>query len=172
MVLDAQSIAEEGVAIKPKETPERHQICEAEGDNRSVFNLEDSLFSGGRSRSKLSRSQKRAQRRIHRPAVEDQLSSGPLDMSAEELKQLVKLDPSLKNLKFTGTEEDMTHYYLDKGLSYRRWIPKVRGPEYAVDQLVLPFQCHKAVLQLAHEVPIAGHLGKQKTVRWIMQMFY
>eukprot|EP00731_Ephydatia_muelleri_P001512 Em0001g1512a len=124
VVLDAQSIAEEGVAIKPKETPERHQICEAEGDNRSVFNLEDSLFSGGRSRSKLSRSQKRAQRRIHRPAVEDQLSSGPLDMSAEELKQLVKLDPSLKNLKFTGTEEDMTHYYLDKGLSYRRWIPK------------------------------------------------
>ena len=118
VVLDAQSIAEEGAAMKPKETLERHQVGEAEGDNGSVFNLEDSLFSGGRSRSKFTRSQKRAQRRIHRPAVEEQLNSGPLDMSAEELKQLVKLDQSLKNLKVTGIEEDKTHYYmyLDKGL--------------------------------------------------------
>eukprot|EP00731_Ephydatia_muelleri_P009850 Em0005g436a len=53
-----------------------------------------------------------------------------------------------------------------------RWIPNDMGPEYSVDQLVLPFQCRKAVLQLAHEVPIAGHLGKQKTSRRIMQRFY
>eukprot|EP00731_Ephydatia_muelleri_P006689 Em0003g937a len=101
VVLDAQSIAEESAAIKPKETLERHQVGEAEGDNGSVFNLEDSLLSGGRSRSKLSRSPKRAQRRIHQPAVEEQLSSGLLAMSAEELKQLVKFDPSLKNLMGT-----------------------------------------------------------------------
>ena len=85
-------------------------------------------------------------------------------MSSEELKQLVKLDSSLKNLKVTGTEEDKTCYYLDNGLLYRRWTPKDRGPEFAVDQLVLPFQCHKAVLLLAHEVPIAGYLGKHKSV--------
>ena len=82
------------------------------------------------------------------------------------------MDPSLRDLKVTGNEEDKTHYFLDKGLLYRRWIPKDRGPEYSVDQLVLPFQCQKAVLQLAHEVPIAGHLGKQKTSRRIMQRFY
>ncbi|KAL5479435.1 hypothetical protein EMCRGX_G022956 [Ephydatia muelleri] len=42
----------------------------------------------------------------------------------------------------------------------------------AVDQLVLPTQCRKAVLQLAHEVPIAGHLGKHKTAKRILHRFY
>ena len=165
VTLDAQSTDEVAAATKGKEAPERHQVGEIKGNDGFVFNLSDDLFSGGKSRVKLSRSQKRAQIRMHQPAAE-QLSSGPLDMSAEELKQLVKLDPSLSNLKVTGNKEDKTNYFPDKGLLYRRWIPKDRG------QLVLPFQCRKAVLQLAHEVPIAGHLGKQKTSRRIMQRFY
>ena len=41
-----------------------------------------------------------------------------------------------------------------------------------MDQLVLPTQCRKAVLQLAHEVPIAGHLGKHKTAKRILRRFY
>ena len=41
-----------------------------------------------------------------------------------------------------------------------------------MDQLVLPTQCRKAVLQLAHEVPIAGHLGKNKTAKRILRRFY
>ncbi|KAL5516317.1 hypothetical protein EMCRGX_G001610 [Ephydatia muelleri] len=44
--------------------------------------------------------------------------------------------------------------------------------ELAVDQLVLPTQCRKAVLQLAHEVPIAGYLGKHKTAKRILRRFY
>ena len=41
-----------------------------------------------------------------------------------------------------------------------------------VDQLVLPVQCRKAVLQLAHKIPLVGHLGKQKTVQRILQYLY
>ena len=92
-------------------------------------------------------------------------------MSAGELKQLLGSNPSLKNLKTTGTDSSKTHYYLE-GLLCRRWIPRDRGPEYAVDQLVLRTQCRKAVLQLAHEVPMAGHLGKHKTAKRITQRFY
>ena len=42
----------------------------------------------------------------------------------------------------------------------------------AVEQLVLPKQCRQAVLRLAHEIPLAGHMGKNKTARRILQRFY
>lgn len=37
---------------------------------------------------------------------------------------------------------------------------------------MLPVQCRQAVLQLAHKVHIAGHMGKNKTARRILQCFY
>jgi len=42
----------------------------------------------------------------------------------------------------------------------------------AVEQLVLPLQCRKIVLKLAHEIPLSGHLGKEKTSRRVLQRFY
>ncbi len=41
-----------------------------------------------------------------------------------------------------------------------------------MEQLVLPQQCREAVLQLAHKIPLAGHLGREKTVRRVLQRFY
>ena len=42
----------------------------------------------------------------------------------------------------------------------------------AVEQLVLPQQCRKTVLHLAHTIPLAGHMGRDKTTRRILQRFY
>ena len=42
----------------------------------------------------------------------------------------------------------------------------------AVEQLVLPKQCRKTVLHLAHTIPLAGHIGRDKTTRRIPQRFY
>ena len=42
----------------------------------------------------------------------------------------------------------------------------------AVEQLVLPLQCRKVVLGLAHDIPLTGHLGMDKTARQILQRFY
>ena len=39
-------------------------------------------------------------------------------------------------------------------------------------QLVLPKDCRQRVLQLAHSVPLAGHLGKKKTTARVSQRFY
>lgn len=41
-----------------------------------------------------------------------------------------------------------------------------------VEQLVLPVRCHGVVVKLAHEIPLAGHLGKDKTAKRILQRFY
>ncbi|KAL5516790.1 hypothetical protein EMCRGX_G002203 [Ephydatia muelleri] len=100
------------------------------------------------------------------------MGTGALDISAVELQVLQKEDPSVANLKVGAGELQETHYYRSEGLLYRQWIPRGCNAELAVDQLVLPTQCRKAVLQLAHEVPIAGHLGKHKTAKRILRRFY
>ena len=41
-----------------------------------------------------------------------------------------------------------------------------------VEQLVLPVRCREVVVKLAHEIPLAGHLGKDKTAKGILQRFY
>ena len=42
----------------------------------------------------------------------------------------------------------------------------------SIDQLVLPSHCRKTILSLAHEIPLAGHLGQKKTAERILQRFY
>ena len=56
VTLDAQLTDEVAVATKGKEAPERHQVGDIKGDDGSNFNLSNDLFSGGRSRVRLSRS--------------------------------------------------------------------------------------------------------------------
>ena len=46
-----------------------------------------------------------------------------------------------------------------------------RGVEYKVEQLILPKQC-KTVLELAHDIPMAGHQGRDKTWQRILRRFY
>ena len=41
--------------------------------------------------------------------------------------------------------------------------------ENSVEQLILPRQCRKVVLKLAHKAPLAGH---NKTVSRVLQRFY
>ena len=48
----------------------------------------------------------------------------------------------------------------------------VRDEEMATKQLVLPMQCRKAVLDVAHDISFSGHLGKGKTAQHILQRFY
>ena len=140
--------------------------------NPELCSLDDELFSGGRPRVKLTRSQKRIQRRQH----QQDIPVGALDMSAVELQKLQETDPSLAQVRSTcGTrepQESESHYFNSEGLLFRRWIQRRGKPESAVEQLVLPMQCRKAVLQLAHEVPLAAHLGKNKTAKRILSRFY
>ena len=42
----------------------------------------------------------------------------------------------------------------------------------AIEQLVLPQSCRQTVLEVAHQIPLAGHLGKNKTADRVRQRFY
>lgn len=41
-----------------------------------------------------------------------------------------------------------------------------------IEQLVVPTPCRLAIMQVAHEIPLGGHLGRKKTLHRINQRFY
>ena len=58
------------------------------------------------------------------------------------------------------------------GMLYHQ-VPAGNGSEgERVEQLVLPRQCRKTVLTMAHSIPLAGNLGRRKTADRILQRFY
>lgn len=145
-------------------------VDENEADN-ICSGMDNDLFDGQakQKRKMLTRSQKRELKQRYR---ENSTVSSGLDIPAEELASWQSTDPSLAGIKVGVSQPGGTEYFLADGLLFRRWIPKKHTVESSVDQLVLPTQCRKAVLQMAHEVPMAGHLGKHKTVSRISQRFY
>ena len=132
-------------------------------------------------RMELTRSQKRAGRRQHREqqsgkSEEDQPTQHPLDLTTEELRKLQQEDLSLAGARRVAAGQPCLAvgkgFFEEDGLLYQRWPPPGRDDSMDVKQLVLPKQCRKTVLQLAHEIPLAGHMGKGKTTQRVLQRFY
>ena len=53
----------------------------------------------------------------------------------------------------------------------REWIPRGE-PEQRYMQLVLPKKHRQKVMEMAHSMPLAGHLGSKKTIDRIIRRFY
>lgn len=94
---------------------------------------------------------------------EKELPKHALDISADELKTLQETDPTLDGIRDTLDGRGSTAgFFRRNGLIHREWVPRGHnGAQMAIEQLVLPLQCRKTVLQLAHQ--LAGHLGRDKT---------
>ena len=92
-----------------------------------------------------------------------------VSMSAEELKRLQETDRTPEIIRRAVVEkqsENGVSFVEKEGLIYR----VVRAPLgwdggelYTREQLVLLVQCRRMVMELAHSIPLAGHLGKHKT---------
>lgn len=98
-----------------------------------------------------------------------------LDISVEEMKSLQEGDPSLEDIRKTVKVREAKSgvgFFRKSGLLYRRWLPKHGGDEMSVEQLILPQRCRSSVMSLAHSIPLAGHMGKNKTTSRILQRFY
>ena len=55
---------------------------------------------------------------------------------------------------------------------YRRCTPAGCGVEREIEQLVLPEKCRRTVPKLAHKIPIARHLGSEKTRQRLLRRLY
>ena len=105
---------------------------------------------------KLTRSQKRRMRRKrgltrakNRPAIKRQDPDPELSVSQAALRQIQETDESLSAMRAIADDEENSTVFWDKGILYRT----CRNGKQWINQIVLPKQYRRQVLQLAHSSP-------------------
>ena len=163
--------------------------------------LDESLFTKGQERQKKSRREKRMDKKrrfqLETEPEDDreedeakelekksEIQKHELDITTDELKNLRALDPTLGEIRSVVKVHESTEgvgFFYQDGLLYKRWIPlhlqrglasKRENRNMTVEQLVLPKKCRRKVMEMAHSIPLAGHLGKKKTTDRVLQRFY
>ena len=101
-----------------------------------------------------------------------------LNMDKEEFQKLQESDSTLESIRKLVREGTTTgntgKFFQRNGLIYRKWRPKDNHEDDSrtVEQLVIPRKCRKVPLELAHDVPMGGHLGSKKTLDRLLSRFY
>ena len=88
-----------------------------------------------------------------------------LKLTKEQIMILQQKDTTLmliRNKVRTTPSTSETSYFLQDGIIFRRSFDSKRM-NYFVDQLVVPKSCREDLLTIAHSIPLAGHLGVDKT---------
>jgi len=88
-----------------------------------------------------------------------------------ELIRLQQSDTSLSSL-FELAEKGDDQYFLKSGVLLRSWRDKLAPPESSFHQIVVPASLRPKLLQIAHEIPAAGHLGVAKTQSRLLRHFF
>lgn len=95
------------------------------------------------------------------------------EISTDEWIEEQRKDPALDVLrKRVGNDvskEGETLITLEKGMLYRHFKSHTKE---MIKQLVVPTKFRRQILQLGHDIPMAGHLGIKKTRERILKYFF
>ena len=87
--------------------------------------------------------------------------------SLEEVREKEKIE---KTIGVPGKR--LFKFVTEKNLLYRECVESFRSDEIGKKTLVVPDQCRKTVLSIAHESPLAGHFSHRKTELRVRDHFY
>ena len=112
--------------------------------------------------------------------VEGSVANDDVLFSKSSLVKAQQADPELKCLSQKACSEAEANevpecYYVKDDVLMRKWRPPRRPADEEwciVHQVVVPPGYRKEILRLAHELPMAGHVGIRKTEDRIMRHFY
>ena len=122
------------------------------------FPFEDVVFGEQRkTRARLTRAD-RWQHNQQWAKVTDGLAAIQLEKDQEE-------DPCIQRWM---AQEDHTCIKRNNRVLCRIWRPS-DSPDTVYEQIVLPKMYHQWVIRLAHDIPFAGHLGREKTARILLR---
>ncbi|XP_075071707.1 uncharacterized protein LOC142160697 [Mixophyes fleayi] len=114
------------------------------------------------------------------PAVTDALPLSPdteQQVRSQAFQQAQQTDTTLETLRCLAgsppTESDKERVFWEQGRLYKESVAR-DVPEAGVmeKRLVVPLMYREGLLRVAHEVPLAGHLGIKKTKSRLKQKFY
>ena len=111
---------------------------------------------------------------------EEQLTDKYLSMTREQLIKEQEADTELGCLiERAMDEEEAARYgncfYIKSGVLMRKWRPPdvpALDEWRVVHQIVLPHCCRHGVTSMAHDPPLGGHLGINKTYHKVLAHFY
>jgi len=69
-------------------------------------------------------------------------------------------------------EKGTDHYFLKSVVLLRSWRDKMSSPESSFHQIVIRASLRPKLLQIAHEIPAAGHLGVAQTQSRLLRHFF
>ena len=103
------------------------------------------------------------------------IDQGHDTLSKSQLIQEQQTDPEISKLIFKALPEDEISqvpmfYYIKNGILMRKWRPFDVPAVY--HQIVVPKSYRHEILSIAHESPMSGHLGINKTYHKIINHFY
>jgi hypothetical protein len=78
-------------------------------------------------------------------------------------------------LPLEGASKEPECYYLKDDILMRKWRPPDALPSEEwrqAHQIVVPKVYRQEIIELAHDTPLAGHLGVRKTCQKVLQHFY
>lgn len=109
-----------------------------------------------------------------------QSSEDSVPLSQSKLVREQESDPALKyilerSLTLEEAEEVPVCFYKHNGVLMRKWRPPdapATDEWQIVHQVVVPRIYHREVISLAHDSPMAGHLGVRKTLDRILTHFW
>ena len=109
--------------------------------------------------------------------VNQSLNRNILDRTKRQLILDQQTDVTLAPIRIGGVREGVPlkneGYYLDKGLMmHRRKMRDDRSGNEGVDRAVVPESFRPEILRLGHDVPLAGHMGQEKTRERIGAHFF
>ena len=129
-----------------------------QSDVSHVFPFHDTLFSSNRGKVYKTRAERRCR----------QKNRQDYRVSHEELIRDQKNDPDIQ--KWSDQVKPIYKRVIS-GVLCRRWGP-LNNLSESCDQIVLPKGQHHHALRLAHDIPMAGHLGHDRTLERLCKHFW
>ncbi|XP_076842798.1 uncharacterized protein LOC143487636 [Brachyhypopomus gauderio] len=102
-------------------------------------------------------------------SMSDLLSRADLIKAQNTDQTLIKCFERVDNGSFSP--EYQNAYFIQDGVLLRSWVSPKEGHE-SITQVVVPRQYRSHILSLAHDHPLAGHLGIRKTTQRVLQHFF
>ena len=138
-----------------------------------LFDFADDIYIGD-GKARKSRQARRQLKREYKKETEGKNEGSSWNKEAKGKEDLIrwqKADPTLDKIRAMVIQE-RGDYEEHDGILYRNFKPNIGEETASILQLVLPKQYRRKVLEVAHDIPLAGHLGRKKTLNRILQRFF
>ncbi|XP_072039803.1 uncharacterized protein [Amphiura filiformis] len=97
-----------------------------------------------------------------------------------QLKHLQQIDKTLTGIRdraltYEASKEHRVCFYVKDGVLFRKWSRQTANKTdttKTINQIVVPQPTRAGILKMAHDIPMSGHLGINKTKDRILASFY